>query len=71
MNHRPLPDALVGALQDRIHPTSGRLLAAKRVWREGFWARVAAGEALLSGTAEDEPTPLTEQERVAETRGMR
>lgn len=25
------PDVLVGALQDRIHPTSGRLLAAKPI----------------------------------------
>jgi len=71
MNHRPPPpDALVGALQDRIHATSGRLRAAKRVWREGFPERVAAGEALLSGTAEDDPTPLTEQE-LAAARGKR
>ncbi len=52
------PDALVGALQDRAHAESGRVRAAKRVWREGFPGRVAAAEALLSGTAEDEPTPL-------------
>ena len=51
---RPHPPDLL----DRIHPTSGRLLAAKHVWREGFGARVAAVEALLSGTAEDVPTPL-------------
>jgi hypothetical protein len=41
----PPPDALACALQDQIHPTSGRLLAATRIVRtrrvEGERERVA------------------------------